>query len=1027
MRPRRLTLCAFGPYAGETTVDFDALNGLFLVTGDTGAGKTTLFDAIAFVLYGTPSGSVREVGGLRSDYADADTPTYVELTFSLGKDTYTVRRSPEYEQPLKNGKGTRKVPGDAVLTYPDGRAVTGIRTVNDATRELLGLTREQFAQIAMIAQGEFQKLLLCKSDDRAAILRRVFGTENVKLFAENLKARTSQLNDEYRTQAARLLQYVSETAFTCTAAGDLRTVCGKLDEAIATDTALEQTLTQTLTECEERLLKETSAYDSAAEINARLERRDLLNTQLTALLSERAQRDADTRTLGLGEAALYRVKPAEDAYLAAVTAAARTEDAIVKQTARVEELTAACKNAQADFDVQQMREDVRAELSGRLAMLTAAYELYDAYDRETLAWKKLAVDLQHEISARGVLGKKRDDAQAALDACTEQLDSLLDADAAYERAQAEQARLEHDAAALRTLSDTYTAYRSAADALTQAQEVYRVQAELYRYTSQRLTETEEAFLDAQAGMLARRLERGKPCPACGSTRHPHPALMDMDAPDEAYVKVRREHAERLRKDAERASQEVAAKLATYEAVEAGLAEDAKPWEMTLETVSDALPVKLREMTSARKAAKETVAECAKRAERRAELTRTRVICDGALADCTRAYNEADARVATLTVREAQARTAMESRHNTLPYGERADADAAKQETEKLLNAEKTAYADAQTAWLNARQALDRASEGLAGLRTRLADETARTETCAQVYRDALAAEGFDEETYHTALRTREELIALREDLAAYETALTGTRAQYREACDAAGDAVYVELAGTEEALENLRQERGELAQRQREVFTRLGTHTRVKALLDKELPELEALTGDYSRMKQLSDAANGTLTGVRRLAFEQYIQAAFFSEVLDAANIRFGKMTDGRFALRRREDAARLSQSVGLELDVLDRYTGKLRHATSLSGGESFMASLALALGMSDAVQRAAGGIRLDTMFIDEGFGALDAEALDRSLRVLSTLTAGDRLVGVISHVETLSERIGQRIVVRKTPRGSSVTIERDA
>ncbi len=800
MRPVKLTLSAFGPYAGVTALELDRLgrSGLYLITGDTGAGKTTIFDAISFALYGGASGAWREPAMLRSQYAAPDAETWVELTFTYGGKTYTVRRSPEYQRPAKRGDGTVTQPADAALTLPDGQVIARVKEVNAALRDILGLDKNQFSQTAMIAQGDFQRLLMADTRERQAIFRELFQTGRYQVLQDRLKAEAAGLERRCAEAKRGLEQYLAGVR--CDPGGPLSDEAARVKEGgLPVDEGV-QVIRQLIAGDE----------DDQKLTGGRLRE---LNAQLAAI-----------------DAALGRAQEKEKA--AAALEQARKEQAGAEK--RREELTASLEEARA-----------------RRKELETAGEKLAQWQRE-----------QEQSAAR-----------------RQELNGLNDALTGLERS-GEQ---------LRRAREGYQAARTAAQ---RARDDYQIK---YR-----------AFLDAQAGILAEELADGQPCPVCGAVEHPRPARRPPSAPTEAQLKAAEGAQARAQKE-EQAASEAAGRYAGQ------LAAQTEAVSKLLERLLPGCPL-------------ENAGEQAA-----AELDRLKA----AIAERDALIRSELARLAP----KAQAGRPLPRRELTLAALTEALDGALEEAQAALARQEKRC-----SALQGQIEQLERQIAGMPDLD--LSDKRAR--------REGLAAE-------------REEL-----------------NARLRE--------LHARLTANREALDNVERASGELA----------------------------GLEKRWGWVKALADTANGTLRGKEKLMLETYIQTAWFDRVLRRANTRLMVMSGGQYELERRGTAAGLRSQSGLELDVVDHYNGGRRSVRTLSGGESFQASLSLALGLADAVQSSAGGIRLDAMFVDEGFGSLDEEALDKAIRALSDLARGDRLVGVISHVAELKDRIDRQIVVTKDRTGGS-------
>ena len=931
MRPLRLTLSAFGPYAAETTLDLEKLGkgGLYLITGDTGAGKTTLFDAITYALYDHSSSGIREGSMLRCKYADDKTPTFVELEFEVHGVRYTVRRNPEYQRPKARGEGMTTEKADATLTYPDTRPpVTKAKDVTAAVQEIIGLDYNQFSQIVLIAQGQFTKLLNASTEERSRIFRKLFRTQRYAQLQERLQAEASALNQQRTAQNAKLdsllggLQFSPEDPD----AEALRALCAQT----VPETAL--ALLDALTARQAAALEEVGTALQATEAQL-----DTVQQQLGA--AAQAQRLA--QQLAARQAELAAAKPALDA--ARAEAGRHAGDA-----AQLDALTAQVTQAQSAL---------------------AAYDALDTLCRQQTEARdaaRLAAAQAHKRRTQ------LDSLNAALAAAETELAALADADTRLLALQNRSAQLTQRGEALAKLEQRLADCQRQAKAAHKAQENYRAAAAAQDEARARRDALERAFLDAQAGLLAESLVEGAPCPVCGSTHHPARALLPHTAPTQAQVEAARQAAAEADRQAQNASAAAQSALATANEAKTSLRRDAEtllPERFT--TPEGTVPLTFALMTNVlaeENAALQTAqtdckaqcrqadADCRRKAQLEADRqgkTRQRPALEQSASEADRSAAAQNASADALEGQIAERRAA-------LPYPRRADAQAALDKLEADRSTLRTGMDTAQRKLKQAEQTVAAAEAAVEAL-------TAQ-QTAAQKELPARSAEEL------TAQQT--ELTAARETLRSREKQLSAqllpnrkTAAQYRAAAEAR-----------------------------------------------------QTLESRWQWVSALAATAGGTLTSKQKIRLEAYIQMNYLDRILRYANTRLMQMTAGQYELERIGAENQRSQS-GLDLGVIDHYNGTRRSVKTLSGGESFKASLALALGLSDEVQSSAGGIRLDTLFLDEGFGSLDEESLELAIRVLSGLTEGDRLVGIISHVGALKDRIDRQVVVHKARTGGS-TVE---
>ena len=983
MRPLKLTLSAFGPYAGHTEIDLEKLGekGLYLITGDTGAGKTTIFDAITYALYDAPSGTNRDTSMFRSKYASPETPTFVEMTFSCGGKVYTVRRNPEYERPARRGSKMTKQRAEAELHLPDGRVLDKPKEVNAELTQIIGLDRSQFSQIAMIAQGEFLKLLIAETKDRQEIFRKIFKTNCYEVLQNRLKDSANTLYRKCEAARASVQQYIG--GIVCAEDDMLREKAqqakeGKLpfsetvelletliDRDEAEDAACArqfEVLEEKIGAVNARLIKadERRKMREALEANRKQQevQRGEAEQAKAALAAEQAkqsQQEARQRALADLENELPRYAELENAEKERLSLASDIETkrrALVQQErthqAQSAELAAWKQEHESLASAAADRERLLGERSRRLDRKTALKALAEDVEAQRRGEQEIA-DAKKQLAVR----KQRQEALASeLAAQTETLKADREAweqgaglDAEREKLRAQQAKTQEREAELRTLNALLRECRTAEQAVLASQQAYLRAQNAAEQTDAAYGESRRAFFDAQAGILARELAEGVPCPVCGSVHHPAPAHAPGHAPTE----------EQLR-EAEQA-RDVAQQRAHAKSLDAG-AKNAAFTEKKQQLIAQMQPF--------------------------AEQP---------------AYENAEAQ---LGVCEEKAR--------------QEGADAARQLSDL----------DAQLA---AREALGHSMETQQKALERLAAEQEEQRSAASAAENLLSR-----------LRGQQEQLAERLSRQLAE-ALPGCRMENAAACIAAERAeaeqalaaLEAQLAGGEEIDEEAQRQQGNalaaerlsLLERQRTLHSRANTNKTALASVRNKSDELERLEREYSWLSMLSQTANGTLSGKDKITLETYIQMTFFDRILQRANGRLLVMSGGQYELKRRSISDNRQSKTGLELDVIDHYNGSERSVKSLSGGESFKASLSLALGLSDEVQSAAAaGIRLDTMFVDEGFGSLDEESLAQAIHALSSLAEGKRLVGIISHVGELREKIDRQLVITKDKNGSGSSVK---
>lgn len=919
MRPLKLTISGFGPYAGTQELDFELLgnSGLYLITGDTGAGKTTIFDAITFALFGEASGSNREPGMLRSKYAKPEAPTGVELTFAYDGKEYTVKRSPEYERAKKSGNGFTKQLSEAQLTYPDGRIVTKQREVDKAVGEIIGLTREQFAQVSMISQGDFRELLQADTKKRQQIFRDIFGTGYYVTLQNRLKEEANELWKQISRASESRQQYIS--GIVCSEdsllfldvkkakEGDMLTadVMELLDKLLTEDGQMQETLSAKLTEVEKRL----------EEVNAQLTKAEAYSKAKTSLAENQAKEEEKVAALKVAQEVL----------------------AAAQETLPEQELLGKQIN---EIDLLLPSYDELSEKTTDLSKNQTDSET--AQNAEKTAQESI-LSLTGEITAMKAERKELDSVSAAKEKLNNEKQTLTE----------QKKKLQALIASLGTLE-------TQRKRLAEKQEEYR-KAEAESAGKRQVYETlNKAFLDEQAGILASTLAVGIPCPVCGSTEHPYLAVMSENAPTEEAVKQAKEDYETAQEETQKASSAASAQKAV-------VATNEEKLQQEIETL---LPG--TDFSEARGVAQEKVATLTEQIDdldeqitvleekeaRRDELDEQIPKKELALADARKKEAESKAFVAALTASVSELKKQIDSLQKKLQFADKLEAETQRDALKEKLDSLKNALTDA-------------------------------------------------ENSYNTC----------KEELAGIRSAIEQLTAQLAENCE-------IEVEALEEEKQTLLSQKKEITDQKQDVHTRIVTNGKAQKDISAKAEEMARLEEKHAWVRALSDTANGTLSGKDKIMLETYIQTTYFDRILQRANLRLLKMSGGQYDLKRRRKAESMRGQSGLELDIIDHVNGTERSVNTLSGGEAFLASLALALGLSDEVQMST-GIKLDTLFVDEGFGSLDSEALSKAYHTLAGLTEGNRLVGIISHVAELKEKIDKQVVVTKDKLGgSSATIK---
>lgn len=924
MKPLKLTMSAFGSYAGKNVIDFTGQQqGIFLITGDTGAGKTTIFDAITYALYNQTSGGERNGNMMRSQYAQPETETYVELEFLYRGQTYRVRRNPDYKitKTLKNGKiREQKVPHSVELTMPDGTVFPEKKNATDAKIiEILGLTADQFSQIVMIAQGDFLKLLYTKSDERKMIFSKLFRTDIYWKIQENLRRKSMEMDERIQENDRAFEQEKSRIILLPESEElPLDELVERLRERLK-DALKEQNLRKANVE---ELNKKITKYEEINKLFVSLEKIRQNGKELEARQAESKERRQQIENARKAD----KVLVAEQQNLRQQQEVEQSAQAIAKMTetlANDQEMFETLKTQQQEAEAKQKRE--AADIQKKMLALEQSFPSYEALQNarsEEQQAKKVWEDLG-KISEESFHKKK-----AGIAALKEQ-----------------QKRQEH--VVEQTKKNWEQTSLSASESAKHYEHMY------------------EAFLKEQAGILAENLSAGCPCPVCGSTVHPDPAKLS----DHAVTELEVEQAKKTRAAAEE-KRDLA-----YAAFEA------------------------------EKTEKQKLAQAVEKEEADFVLAQT-------IAKQQR--KEAEQNYVSLQKIAEQIR-------EKLVYPSLAEAKKQYAAMQKALEAAEQEIA-------KKRQKVSELAEAMNTLKGQKLAEEENQKTAKKLavktekeYAKLLEKSGFvSEETYHLAILPERSRSKLEREEKEYESQCLRQQSEQKLLEKQVSGKTYTDTTELNERLKVEKQALKEAEKTYMELHTAYENDRAVLQNCAVYLEKGKKMESEDQVIKSLSKTANGRLSGSAKIDFETYIQRQYFKQIIHEANKRLLTMSNHQFILKLKEEAnTGRKTNEGLDLSVYSLVTDSERDVKTLSGGESFLAALAMALGLSDIVERSAGAIHPDMMFIDEGFGSLDAQSRQQAIEVLAELAGDSRMVGIISHVTELKEQIDRKLVVSRTDKGS--------
>lgn len=896
MKPINLKISAFGPYKDEVNIDFTKLgeNGIFLITGDTGAGKTSIFDAISFAIFGEVSGSNRPIQTLRSDFADINIDTYVELEFVHKNRKYKILRNPSYEKPKKKGEGFTKKSADASLEYDDV-VVAGIKNVDIKIEEILGINAKQFKQISMLAQGEFLKILFAESKERTEIFRKIFDTNIYNSIARKLKEKLKinedelkELKNSFITNTANILwekeKYINLDSKINEI--DIDNVLKELEQELEENKEENTNIEEEITKQEKEIKVIEENISKQEELNLKIENYKQLLTKQNEYKKQEEEIEKLKNKIAQNQKIREIIKPKADKV--------NNEKEIIKKLEK--DLDTIKRNIQIG-NAKEKEHEKKVEIVNKIGEKYKEYNNYLEIKKELLEKANIIKNIENlEITKNNYLKE-------------------------YEQLEKE-----------------------------------------YKIINNEYLEKESEFFKEQVGIIAEKLEENKPCPVCGSITHPNIAKKSASV-------LSKEELEKIKEN--------------------------------LEIKQNNKLKKQEECIKVNSQINILIQEIGKESDNKLEL-------ESAKNKLKEEFNINKEKLISIE------QTILKEYKSILNK----DLDITKFEYDKfkdsiidLINLEKNELVKSKTLQ----------EEKM----NQLQESNLRLDKYTKEYFNELLKLRFkNEEEYNKILLTNIEIENIQKNIEDFtrNVAINNTKIS-----DLEKEAKGKSTKDLKIQKEKLMAYKNILIEKRKEyvkVKGKLDNNMRIYKLLLENAKELKQKIKDFIIYDELSRTANGTLAGKKRIEFEQYVQATYFDMVILEANKRLAKMTENRYFLIRKEEPEKISDKIGLDLEVKDNYNGKIRDVKSLSGGEAFKAALSLALGLSDVIQSYSGGIVVDTLFIDEGFGSLDTESREQAINTLSLLIDNNKLIGIISHVTELKERIDKKIIVTKTSDGSKIEIE---
>ncbi len=1043
MKPLKLTISAFGPYAKEQYIDFTKLQEqIFVISGPTGAGKTTIFDAISFALFGEASGSSRDRDSLRSDFASPETETYIELEFELRGEVYKIKRSPQQEQKKLRGDGYTLRNADAELLLPDSTLITKIANVDEKINQLLGINKAQFKQIVMLPQGEFRKLLESDSSERELIFRKIFGTEGFAEIQRRLEDESKELYKtvhDIKTQIDTHIQHVDSgedqelEQLRTSKDINLELFLEKLGKQCVHDKNNLEVFNTQLHRMVEKLGKLKEDIAGINEGNKKLQSKEKAQIDYNLGLSRLEEYKLKEKSLELSRKALPISEIGEQLK--------KTEQSLILKTSQLEQakqkvlsLTKENEAVQQLLIAEKEKEPVRKKLETELTLLNNMLPKVLRYDK-SLKLLETAKIRGSEINLR--LEETRKKLEKEKNSYREQEENLR----ALYSVEAECVALDMEIQANKKLLNELDGLRKLIEAYLQsdagyaeAKQDFEGFEQKYSALRSRLQHEEDNYLRAQAGLMAKNLKEGVPCPVCGSIEHPQPAPVPESISDEESLKVLKQEFSDLNEERTDKLKELSELNGNLNSKRLEIQNRVALLEMgilvteKIEYKSQLEAVKVEVISKGTSLKAKTLVLISEHKDK-SELITKKEFFEKKCQETAQTIKQLEENINRLNDEKAaaseelvhaQSEAGIVEKEVPLDIRSVSKLNAAIEETRRAIATHEAALKSAERASEQTRQALSAAERELSVIDTSLAENAAEKERVERLLAERLKAAGFETYTHFAEMKkTQTEIDVLQEDISSYYQRIKSLKDMLEHLEKETQDMTVQDAGELEKKYELLLEEQKLLQEQQNKAFSRYSNNAKTLQQLETIIEKMGALESKYNTIGELWKISKGE--NPQRLTFERYVLAAYFDEIISAANLRLEKMTGSRYYLQRKEDKSKGRAQQGLELEVFDNYTGKSRHVKTLSGGEGFKASLALALGLADVVQAYSGGISLDTLFVDEGFGTLDPESLDSAIECLAEIQKTGRLVGVISHVAELKERIKSILEIISKKEGSFV------
>lgn len=1000
MMPISLTLSAFGPYPDTITIDFESFqeDGLFLITGPTGSGKTMIFDAMIFALYGKTSGQIRQTDSLRCDHALNEIPTFVEFSFSLHQQNYTIKRNPKY---YLEGKKTPKQPS-ALLTLPDGKMVEGIKEVNQKMISLLGVDDQQFKQICMIAQGEFTKLIMASSDEREKVLRELFHSETYQKLEEKLKVHLKVYQDKYDLLLNKRKDLMQELQVE-----DHQEYLSKQTKLIASQQKEYDDLKKDLDQKKQQL----QLY--------RLQNQRLIQLKdLKQQFQDLKKQENDYQELNKTVNTLKKAQETNYLYISYIKQQKKlqtlnlNQEDFLKQLKKLEKDYQEKKVQANSLDYkQQTKEKLQNQIQETKQLINQIYQYQNDYQNlQTLKQQYRMLDEEHKLFL-----KKKEKFENGLQRDQERIQSEQQVQSKYELIKQQYVRLNEQKVKVHQLSDYYDQILKLNENKSDLQEDYTVVEKQVDHEKMQYNQMEKLYFRKQAGIFALQLKEDQPCPICGSLHHPHPAQIEK----EDITKEKLDQQAKKVKQQEHRLQDILQKILLSNQKKEMLVKQTKQLSSEL-TIQEELSkeIFIKELDHLSKDEKRMKKEYLELQDELKYIQKLKKSVALSLKDMSTYESKELKQTQSLENIQVQIHQLSGKLDDSMLQYEIGEVNKNYQQIQKKYRQLSLEIETIQQAYEKVKNKYLEIKTKISSLNQQIIQEQEIYDELDNKYHTALDA--FINEEEFLNLKTQiNQISILEKKYQDYLISLKSLNEQIISLENEVKDSTYVDLSSLSETIKEVNQQLRE----KNDDLEKLKIDYSLKEKMIKDIQKInQQLKKDedtYQRYLDLYNLASGKNNA--RVSIERYVLATYFENMLIYANVIMKQLSQGRYQLLRKDDAGKGRSQQGLELDVFDQESGNVRSIKTLSGGESFKAALSLALGLSRMVQDYAGGIELNTLFIDEGFGSLDSQSLDQAMNCLMELHHENKLIGIISHVSDLKDRIERQLVVERKQKQSVI------